>query len=398
MRLQLIIIGLLFYTVAYGVGPDSTAVPQPKEGKTRQSIDMNILFSYYDQDGNNSAVTGGRGTEKLTDYSSTITFYVPLDTVTSVTAAASLNYYTSASSDNIDTRKSSPSRNDTRSSIDMGYNKEQPQKRTNYSLYAGGSIETDYLSSYVGSGFGKMSKNKNRSIDLTLKTYFDTWQMIFPDELRTTGQNSLGTNKRRTFLLSSVYEQTLTKNLQLAVMLDLVGQQGLLSTPFHRVFFNENDLTPPDEVRVERLPQYRIKIPLGFRLNYYPLDRLVLRGYYRFYVDTWGVISSTISIEAPIKLTPQLSIYPFYRFYTQTAANYFAPYAAHDPTDEFYTSDFDLSGFNSHKVGGGIKYSPLWKLGKRYGMLKSIAIRYAHYRRTNGLVANMVTGSITFRM
>ena len=47
---------------------DSTAYK-----KTKLKIEeVNFISSYYTQDGNNSAVTGGVGTEKLTDFATTI--------------------------------------------------------------------------------------------------------------------------------------------------------------------------------------------------------------------------------------------------------------------------------------------------------------------------------------
>lgn len=40
--------------------------------------EVNILFSYYEQDGDNSPVTGGIGTEQLTDFSSRFIVKVPI--------------------------------------------------------------------------------------------------------------------------------------------------------------------------------------------------------------------------------------------------------------------------------------------------------------------------------
>ena len=74
---------------------------------------------------------------------------------------------------------------------------------------------------------------------------------------------------------------------------------------------------------VERLPDSRFKIPIGARLNYYLSDRFVLRSYYRFYTDNWGIRSHTVNLEVPVKLSDKFTLYPSYRYYTQTEANYF---------------------------------------------------------------------------
>ena len=73
----------------------------------------------------------------------------------------------------------------------------------------------------------------------------------------------------------------------------------------------------------------------------------MLRSYLRYYQDNWGITSYTASLEVPIKLGDFFTLYPSYRYYTQSRADYF--YKANDAlsTDAFYTSDYDLSSFNA---------------------------------------------------
>ena len=124
---------------------------------------------------------------------------------------------------------------------------------------------------------------------------------------------------------------------------------------------------------------------------------LAVRTYYRYYFDDWGVKSNTAKIEIPIKISDKFTLYPSYRYYNQTAADYFAPYEAHLSTDEFYTSDFDLSKFNANQYGFGIMYTDiftklhLWSLG-----LKSIDLRYNNYQRSTGLSANIISLGVNF--
>ena len=50
-------------------------IPSDSTGYKSQKLsidEINLVSSYYKQDGNNSAVTGGVGTEKLTDVSNNI--------------------------------------------------------------------------------------------------------------------------------------------------------------------------------------------------------------------------------------------------------------------------------------------------------------------------------------
>ena len=68
--------------------------------------EVNFVSSYYRQDGNNSAVTGGIGTEKLTDFATTLdvklSWYDFSKRKRTLTAEVGVDAYTSASSDKID--------------------------------------------------------------------------------------------------------------------------------------------------------------------------------------------------------------------------------------------------------------------------------------------------------
>ena len=65
---------------------------------------------------------------------------------------------------------------------------------------------------------------------------------------------------------------------------------------------------------IERLPSTRKKLPIGARLNYYINEMFVLRTYYRYYVDDWGIQAHTINVDLPVKLKPGIfhnSLVPF---------------------------------------------------------------------------------------
>jgi hypothetical protein len=178
----------------------------------------------------------------------------------------------------------------------------------------------------------------------------------------------------------------------------MVFQKGLLSTPFHRVYFNDYE-----GAKVERLPETRFKLPIGLRFNYYATNFMILRAYYRYYSDTWGISAHTASLEVPFKITNFFSVYPWYRYFTQTGTDYFAPYAEHSANNEYYTSDYDLSAFVSHEAGIGLRYSPpmgllRWKtpLIKDKRMLKSIEVRYCRYWRSDGMVSDIISLGIAF--
>ena len=384
-----------------------------------EDISIDFLFNYYDQEGIHSPVTGGRGTEKLTNTAPSIILNIPLDTVRSISYSGGVDYYTSASSDNINNpylevdHVSSASANDFRIYSNIGFKQKNKTKKTSYSALLGMSFEFDVTSVSIGAGYSKLSKDENKEFSVKGSYYLDSWKLIYPIEHRNGSVAILDNNLRHSFNLSFVESWVMTKRMSASVNLDLVAQNGLLSTPFHRVYFSDynvdefgNSLDPTASLinsQVEKLPSFRFKLPVGFRYNYYIADFLILNAYYRFYWDTWNVMGHTAQIDLPIKIKNFMRIYPFYRFHYQTGANYFAPFGDHLNTDSYYTSDYDLSGFTSHKFGVGVGFSPLYgvfnsksKDKKRTNILKSIDLRYAHYIRGDGLKANLFSIGLNY--
>ena len=385
LRISLFAGLLLFSSVA--LAQDN----QSEEGKKLNETEVNFLFNYYEQDGNNAAVTGGEGTEELNNVAPSVMINIPLDTTKTLSAYFGFDHYSSASSDQIGKANvSSASSADTRSYINATYSVKRPNNST-YSIKAGFSTEYDYTSSSFGFGWAKEFNNSNTEINISGLAYIDKWKLIYPTELRT-GEQLVDTDKRQSYNFSANLAQVLTKRLQASLSLEYVYQTGLLSTPFHRVYFNDDDLIVDKVPKVERLPDSRTKIPLGLRVNYYLNDLIILRGYYGYYHDDFDIDAHTVNLEVPVKVTSFFSVYPFFRYHQQTASKYFAPFGQHEETEEYYTSDYDLSALTSTAMGLGLKYSPLYGLArfkgpfssktKRITTFKSVDVRFADYTRT----------------
>ena len=68
--------------------------------KVLDAVEVDVLMSYYQQEGIHAAVTGGLGNEYLTDYSPSIVVRMPVKEDAIITADVGLSAYTSASSSN----------------------------------------------------------------------------------------------------------------------------------------------------------------------------------------------------------------------------------------------------------------------------------------------------------
>ena len=395
MRKICISVGVLLSLLRVGYGQ---SVTQPAyESRKLKVEEVNLISSYYQQDGNNSAVTGGIGSEHLTDFAQSIELVLKTtnrrNREHTIAFDLNIDHYTSASSDQIDPLTvSSASRSDTHFYPSVSWNVHNPDQRTTKGISLSYSTEYDYKSYGLNLNFAKASADNNREISLKAGAFFDTWKVILPAELRPEGYGSgahgdrdpVDYKPRNSYNIGLSISQVINKRLQAFVTIEPAFQQGLLSTPFHRMYFQDGSET------VERLPGNRLKLPIGFRLHYFMGDKIIIRAFYRYYIDDWGMQAHTVNLETPIKLTSFVSVSPFYRFSHQTAVRYFAAYGQHRSTDQYYTSDYDISGFNSQFVGTGIRLAPPGGL-LGIGPWQSVELRYGHYVRSTGMVANSLT-------
>jgi hypothetical protein len=377
----------------------SQQLPDSNFQSRKLKIDeINLVSSYYNQNGDHAAVTGGIGTQQLTDLANVfdvkLTKYDRKLRKHSFDVEVGIDHYTSASSDKIDLKaNSSASHADTRIYPSLTWTMENEQKGNTITAGVSSSSEFDYTSFGANLGFSKKTKDRNGELSAKVQAYFDQVKLVDPVELRTntiSGEGGYGSANRTTIAGSLSWSQVINKNLQVAFLADLVHQQGFLSLPFYRVYFTDGS------VHQEKLPDNRLKIPLGFRANYFLGDRFIIRTWYRYYKDDWGISSHTVNIEVPVKITSFFSVSPFYRFYNQTAVKYFAPYGQHTAQNEFYTSNYDLSKFNSNFLGAGIRLAPPNGVFgvKHWNMLE---IRYGHYTKNINMNANIVSVNIKYK-
>jgi hypothetical protein len=345
---------------------------------------------------------------------------------------------------------SGASRQDTWASVSGIYAHSSDDRNTLWNADVSLATEYDYFSLGFGGGITKLFNEKNTTLGVSAKIYLDTWNPQYPTELKSydevngdlnagffNGVTILDQNgnastswqplegfeliqdkARNSYSLSFSFSQILSKNAQFSLFFDLVRQDGWLANPMQRVYFADvsnyyigNAVSIPNYTSptnkdvfqladdIERLPSSRFKIPIGMRFHYYINEIFTVRTYYRYYFDDWGINSHTAGIEVPIKISPKFTFYPSYRYYTQTQADYFAPFDTHLSTSEYYTSDYDLSEFNANQYGFGIGYTDvfskfhLWQFG-----LKSIDLNYNNYQRNTGLNAYIVSLGFKFVM
>lgn len=365
--------------------------------------EINIVSGYYYQDGNNSAITGGIGTERLTDFANSfdITFSKldRFNRLHTLNVDFNIDRYTSASSDNIDPlTRSSASSSDVHIYPSINWSVKDPEIRTTKSLGYNFSTEYDYKSHGFNAGISFLSKDKNTEYSLKGSAFLDTYMCILPAELRPADYPSgaerdrlgIAYRPRNSFAGTFSISQVINQRFQIMGIIEPGYQEGLLSTPFHRVYFSNGNHT------TEKLPDARWKLPIGLRMSYFSGDQVIIRGFYRFYTDDWGMMAHTANIEVPYKLSPFFSVMPFYRFNVQSAVKYFKPYGVQKATDVYYTSDYDLSQFTSQFVGIGLRMAPPGGIAQLVNW-HSMELRYGYYHRSNGMIGHSISLQIKIK-
>ncbi len=430
-----IVLTLSFWSGSFGclAQTGTNADKQAYTKRVLESTEVDLISSYYAQEGENAAVTGGIGTEELTDAAGSIVVSIPLNDDDVLTIDAGVSAYTSASSSNVNpfdgslpadafVASSGASRADTWANFMGSYSHTSADRNKVWSGMASVSSEYDYFSIGFGGGYVQQFHQKNTSISVNAKVFLDAWDAIYPSELRPFATGGFGSfrqseltgntdyapqfaqfdnEKRNTYALELGFSQILHQKFQGGLTVDLVRQEGLLSTPFQRVYFSDVADTFLEGFHladdIEKLPENRFKVAFGGRLNWFASETIALRTYYRYYFDDWGITSHTAKLELPIMLSDAFTVRPSYRFYQQTAADYFAPYDEHLSTYRFYTSDFDLSEYIANQYGLGVSYTDiftklqLWKFG-----LKAIDINYFMYDRDTAFGSYIATLGIQF--
>lgn len=389
------LIGILLLMAQCCIGQEADSSFQKKALTT---LDVQAFFSLYTQEGTHSAVTGGEGDEHLDVYHTGVNLAYGIN-ASLIIFDVSIDVISSPSTDKINFIESSPSAEDNHFQARLGYQYELKKHKLSFGAAYLLGVESDYWSTGISAWFNWLSSDKTRAISVTTDLFFDDlrWgrlsprrdfkptELIYPVELRY--KDWFDIYHRNSYNLNLNLRQDINKRLKINIGIGATYQEGVLSTPFHRVYFK--DLVDP---RVENLPQQRIRLPLSIAANWFFKQALVFQSSYRFYWDNFGILAHTLALQTAIKPNNKITLYPFVRGYYQTGSPYFAPYKEHLSTTTFYTSDYDFSRLASFKVGLGLGWYPDARLGKKSKFyFNNVILRYAFFYRTDGLSAHIIS-------
>ena len=150
-----------------------------------------------------------------------------------------------------------------------------------------------------------------------------------------------------TMLASVSFAQLLSPVLVASATYDFVYLDGYQANPY-RLVAAGGTLIP------ERVPDKRYRNAIyGSLRTFVPATRSTVLTGYRYYIDDWGIVGHTPEVRLIQEIVPRLEIHARYRFYRQSAAEFYKD--VYDSSDEmvepFLTRDEKLGDMTTHTMG-----------------------------------------------
>ncbi|MCX7056903.1 MAG: DUF3570 domain-containing protein [Proteobacteria bacterium] len=255
---------------------------------------------------------------------------------------------------------------------------------------AGISDEPDFRSTFGSVSFRRNLNDKRTSVNVGLSyTHGDThatWDTVYthrqrtdayPDQFATLsiggGMNERRiTGTRQDIALTAGVSQVVNKNDVFSTGFGFTRTTGFLANPYKFVtvfyVYPEIDTSLPSGIynlgisplQLEKRPSLRNQFTwdTGY-LHFFEKFNAAGRLHYSLFADNWGVRAHTVDAEWRQTLGSAWTLTPRLRYYTQSAANFYAPYffssdqtgANSDLASHVFSSDERLSAFGTLSPG-----------------------------------------------
>lgn len=151
--------------------------------------------------------------------------------------------------------------------------------------------------------------------------------------------------------------QIITKDLLLDFAFETITEEGFLNNPYRSARYRDPTSPVGYSYEPEVYPKTRTSNALAVRPLYYLPYRASLHGEYRFYHDTWGITGHNIGIGYTHPIGNRWTLDLNYRYYTQSAADFYSDLYPRQDSQNYLSRDKELSNFDDHTVGVALSYA-----------------------------------------
>ena len=240
-------------------------------------------------------------------------------------------------------------------------------EKSRTSVTGGASIEDDYTS--INFGF-------NREKDFNEKATTLSWGIGFATDESDPNSTSFTPDPQKHHKKSGSFSVGLAQVLDRASVVQssitLQYADGFLSDPYKLVSSGNVNL-------VEQRPGTRTQLAwLSRYRRHFERVNGSLHADYQFNWDTWGTIANTVELGWHQELFRLLTLSPSVRYYSQSAANFYAPYfAAGLVAGDNASSDYRLSPYGAiaMKLRADLSLGDVLKLPSA-----RIGVQFEHYQ------------------
>lgn len=313
----------------------------------------------------------------------------PIGEATNVDLTYTVDIWTSASVDVV--ASASEPVTEQRDEIDVGVN----HVFTDLTLSAGYrySHEPDFVSNggHVGASLDLASKSTTLAAGLAFSV----------DDVGRAGDPSFS-EAAQTVGVQTTFTQVLDRDTLLQALYDIGRTSGYQASPYRWVGLGGDGRcggtsggTAPWCVP-ENNPEVRVRHAWAARFRRALGSHFSTGGGYRFYLDSWGLTSHTITGNLTWIPSAQTTVSIQYRGYLQSAADHYRPSYTVDDLGSFVTGDKELSPLVSQRVLVDLEQS--WQLDHDTVLRTAASIgptwyAYQDYLYLDSMVAIDVTGS-----
>lgn len=206
------------------------------------------------------------------------------------------------------------------------------------SLSGGFSIEKDYLSINAGVQGTREFNEKNTTLSAGLSGSYDE---IDPTQDRQIDPDRPGKDDKQTVSLFAGVSQVLGRASTIQTTLSYQHATGFLDDPYKKAVVEGVPLTdhrPSTRNQVVSLTRFR---------RHFSSITGSLHFDYRFYADDWDIESHTFDVAWHQSIFDLVRIIPSFRYYSQSQAEFYAPFFRSPRSDGRRSSDYRLSPFGA---------------------------------------------------